>query len=114
MQMKMIEVECHISIKKNGETFLAPTKTELLNEIIQNGSLRSAAKKLKISYQHAWTMIDEMNRIAPEPLVIKQRGGANGGGAEISIYGTKMLKEYKLIEVQVQKVINQINVEINL
>ena len=110
----MVEVECHISIKKDGNSFLAPMKTELLLEIMQNGSLRSAAKKLKISYQHAWTMIDDMNRVSPSPLVIKQRGGVNGGGAEITNYGAKMLKEYKLIEAQVQKVINQINVEINL
>jgi molybdate transport system regulatory protein len=81
---------------------------------MQNGSLSGAAKKLKISYQHAWTMIDEMNRTAPEPLVIKQRGGANGGGAEISGYGVKILRDYILIEAEVKKLISQINVEINL
>jgi len=110
----MIEVQCHISIRKNGNCFLSPVKTELLNQIRQNGSLSGAAKKLKISYQHAWTMIDEMNRTAPEPLVIKQRGGANGGGAEISGYGIKILRDYSLIEAEVKKLISQINVEINL
>jgi molybdate transport system regulatory protein len=110
----MIEVECHISIKKGGKCFLGPAKTELLKEIIQCGSLSGAAKKLKISYQHAWNMIDEMNRIAPEPLVNMQRGGANGGGALISLYGERILREYKQIEAQVQKLVNQINVDINL
>jgi molybdate transport system regulatory protein len=110
----MIEVECHISIKKNGKCFLSPTKTELLQEIVRNGSLSGAAKTLKISYQHAWDLIKEMNRIAPEPMVLKQRGGANGGGTEISNYGIKILKEYRLIESQVHKMIDQINVEINL
>lgn len=110
----MIEVECHISIKKNGNCFLAPIKIELLREIAKSGSLSAAAKQLKISYQHAWTMIDDMNRNAPSPLVIKQRGGTNGGGAEISTYGTKIIDEYNQIKAQVEKVINQINVEINL
>jgi molybdate transport system regulatory protein len=114
MQIGMIEVECHISIKKGGNCFLNSIKTELLQEIKNNGSLRGASKKLNISYQHAWTMIDEMNRVAPEPMVIKQRGGANGGGAEISEYGKKILNDYHLIEAQVQKMISQINVEINL
>jgi len=109
----MIEVECHISIKKDDICFLSPAKTALLHEIMQSGSLSGAAKKLKISYQHAWTMIDEMNRAAPEPLVIKQRGGTNGGGAEISNYGERILNEYKLIEAQVKKLIKQINIEIN-
>lgn len=110
----MIEVQCHISIIRDGTCLLSPGKTDLLNEIKQNGSLSSAAKNLKISYQHAWTMIDEINRTAPEPLVIKQRGGANGGGAEISGYGIKILRDYSLIEAQVKKLINQINVDINL
>jgi molybdate transport system regulatory protein len=110
----MIEVECHISIKRNGVSFLNPVKTELLHEIGQSGSLSGAAKKLKISYQHVWTMIDEMNRAAPEPLVMKQRGGANGGGAVITAYGERILREYRLIEAQAKKMINQINVEINL
>jgi len=109
----MIEVDCQISVKRNGSCFLSPVKTELLQEIKQTGSLSGASKKLKISYQHAWTMIDEMNRSAPEPLVIKQRGGAHGGGAEISGYGEKILNEYRSIEAQVNKLIKQINVEIN-
>jgi len=110
----MIEVECHISIKKNGSCFLGAGKTELLKEIIQCGSLSGAAKKMKISYQHAWNMIDQMNRVAPEPLVSMQRGGANGGGTEISVYGERILREYSQIEAQVKKIVNQINVEINL
>lgn len=110
----MIEVECHISIKKDGIGFLNPLKTELLEEIRKNGSLTGAAKKMKISYQHIWTMIDEMNRIAPSPLVFKQRGGANGGGTAISAYGERMLREYLLIQAEIRKVVDQINVEINL
>jgi molybdate transport system regulatory protein len=110
----MIEVECHISIKKDGNCFLGAAKSELLKAIIQSGSLSGAAKKLKISYQHAWNMIDEMNSMAPKPLVNLQRGGANGGGSEISVYGERILREYSQIEAQVKKLVGQINVEINL
>jgi molybdate transport system regulatory protein len=110
----MIEVECHISIKKDGIGFLNPLKTQLLQEIGKNGSLTGAAKKMEISYQHVWTMIDEMNRTAPSPLVLKQRGGANGGGTSISDYGERMLREYFLIQAEIKKVVDQINVEINL
>lgn len=110
----MIEVDCQVSIKKDGVNFLNPLKTELLNEIRKSGSLNGAAKNTEISYQHVWTMIDEMNRIAPSPLVIKQRGGAKGGGTEISGYGERMLKEYLIIKAEIKKVVAQINVEINL
>ena len=110
----MIEVECHISIKKDGKYFLNPLKTQLLKEIRKSGSLNSAAKNMEISYQHVWTMIDEMNRIAPLPLVLKQRGGANGGGTAVSEYGETMIREYLIIQAEINKVVAQINVEINL
>jgi len=110
----MIEVDCHISIKKDGVCFLGPIKIELLQEIKKCGSLSQAAKNLKFSYQYAWTMLDEMNKAAPFPLVVKQRGGSNGGGAEISPYGEKILVDYYLIKEQIQKLVTQINFEINL
>jgi molybdate transport system regulatory protein len=59
-------------------------------------------------------MIDEMNRMAPYPLVLKQRGGANGGGTSVSDYGERMLREYLIIQAEINKVVAQINVEINL
>lgn len=110
----MIEVVANISIKQDGIIFLNPSKTALLIEIKKCGSLNAAAKNLNISYQHAWNLINEMNRTAPEPLVIKQRGGINGGGAAISEYGMKILEEYQLIGRAIQKTISQINVEIRL
>jgi molybdate transport system regulatory protein len=110
----MIEVECHISIKKDNSSFLDHVKIDLLLQIKQIGSLSGAAKKCNISYQHAWTIIDEMNKTAPQPLVIKQRGGINGGGAEITQYGENILREYYLIQAQIQKLVDQINVDINL
>lgn len=110
----MIEVEAQIAIKRNGIAFLNPTKIKLLNEIVRNGSLSAAAKTLKVSYQHAWTMINEMNQTAPQPLVVKQRGGNNGGGAELSEYGKRIVKEYQIINETVDRMVGQINVEINL
>lgn len=110
----MIEVECHISITKDGVCFLNPVRTALLKAIRTTGSLNSAAKLQKISYQHAWAMINDMNTTAPEPLVAKQRGGAHGGGAAITAYGERILNEYDLILKQINKTVDQVNVEINL
>ncbi len=113
VQVAMLNVECHISINKDGNNFLGAARVALLHEISRGGSLTAAAKKQKISYQHAWNMIDEINRLAPNPLVVLQRGGANGGGAQLSAYGINILREYEQIEAHVNKLIAQINVEIN-
>jgi molybdate transport system regulatory protein len=108
------EVGVHIFIKRNGQQFLAPGKIQLLREIHRSGSLRTAAKELQISYQHIWDVIDEINRLAPMPVVIKQRGGTNGGGAVLSEYGKRLLHEFQLIENEVQKFLTRLNTEINL
>jgi molybdate transport system regulatory protein len=109
----MIEIECHIFIKRNGICFLDAQKTNLLKEILQSGTLRGAAKKISISYQHAWNIIEELNRLSPEPVVIKQRGGTKGGGTEISIFGQRLLREYQQIEAHINKLVQQMNTEIN-
>ena len=102
------------SIKREGVVFINPLKTQLLQEIRKSGSLNGAAEEMEISYQHVWNMIAEMNRSAPSPLVLKQRGGANGGGTAISGYGERMLREYQIIQAEIQKVVAQVNAEINL
>ena len=86
----------------------------LLRKIQQTGSLNAASKEMSMSYQNAWTLIDNMNKTAPQPLVIKQRGGSGGGGAIISEYGQSILKEYSFVEQQVTKFTQQLNTEINL
>jgi molybdate transport system regulatory protein len=110
----VIEVEAHIVIKRNGAPFLCPQRVNLLLEIQKQGSLNAAAKSLGISYQHAWTMVSELNRAGAEPLVDKQRGGSNGGGAMLTAYGQQILNDYQAIGKTVSNLIAPVNVELNL
>jgi molybdate transport system regulatory protein len=110
----MIEVNLDISIKKNGFQLLNPLKIMLLKEINKSGSLRIAARQLSISYQHMWISIEEINRYADHPVVVKQRGGSGGGGAVLSDYGKRLINEFTLIENEVEKFVKRMNTEINL
>ena len=108
------EVELLIFIKRNGLQLLGPGTIALLRQLQISDSLRRAAKELHMSYQHAWTVIDEMNKAAPSPVVVKQRGGTGGGGALLTDFGRRMLVEYKIIETEVHRFVNRINTEMNL
>jgi molybdate transport system regulatory protein len=108
------EVELHILIKRDGRQLLGLGKIFLLREIHRGGSLRTAAKELKMSYHHAWHVIEEMNQVAASPVVVKQRGGSGGGGAVLTEYGKRILDEYQIIEAEVQKFSQRLNTEINL
>lgn len=92
-------VYTNIEIEKNGECFLNMKRVRLLKLVKEKGSINAASKELKMSYQQAWHFINHMNELSPLPLVVRQRGGTNGGGAVITKYGEKTIIEFeKLVE----------------
>jgi molybdate transport system regulatory protein len=93
-------VNGNIEIEKNGECFLNLKRIELLKQIKAKGSINAASKELKMSYQQAWHFIKQMNELSPLPLVVRQRGGANGGGADVTNYGEQTIVEFDKIMQQ--------------
>lgn len=85
----------NLEIEKNGQTFLTIKRVALLKMVKQKGSINAASKKMKMSYQQAWHFIKEMNEISPLPLVVQQRGGVNGGGAQLTKFGEKTIVEFE-------------------
>jgi molybdate transport system regulatory protein len=89
----------NIEIEKYGECFLNAKRITLLKLIKQKGSINAASKEMKMSYQQAWYFVKQMNGLSPLPLVLRKRGGANGGGTELTKYGEKAVVEFeKLME----------------
>lgn len=94
---KAFEIAGDIDIRRNGKVFLDAKRVELLRLILITGSILSASKKMAISYQLAWTYIKDINSLSPLPVVVRQRGGVNGGGASITNYGKTLIKNFLLI-----------------
>jgi molybdate transport system regulatory protein len=75
-----------------------PGKAELLRLIAAGGSIRSAAAQMGMSYNRAWTLVRDMNRLFRGPLVEAERGGGSGGGATLTPTGRKVLAHYDRME----------------
>jgi molybdate transport system regulatory protein len=90
--------KAQLEISKNGICFLSSKRVELLQVIQSSGSILAASKEMRMSYQQAWTLVKDMNSLGSLPVVLQQRGGANGGGAVLTKYGLKLLQTY--VEVQ--------------
>lgn len=95
---KPFHIESVFEIKKRDKTFLNIRRISLLKALNEEGSIRAAALKIRMSYQQAWHYVKEMNEISPLPLVVYKRGGSNGGGSELTTYGKKTIEEYEKIK----------------
>lgn len=86
-----------LEIYKGGECFLDTKRIALLKLIKDKGSINSASKELKMSYQQAWHYIKSMNELSPLPVIVKQRGGSNGGGTLVTRYGERIIREFEAL-----------------
>ncbi len=100
---KEIRVRCWIDI--DGERFFGPGRAELLQLIGETGSIAKAAKSMGMSYKKAWDMVNEMNNRGNKPYVVSHKGGQNGGGAEVTEAGKKIISAYKQLDEQLNAIV---------
>lgn len=81
-----------------GKRTLGPGKMELLALVGATGSLSEAAKQMRMSYMRAWKLVQDLNRDADRPMVEMSRGGAIGGTAAVTPFGSKVLALYQRME----------------
>ncbi len=77
---------------------LGPGKAELLEHIRDTGSISAAGRAMEMSYKRAWMLVDAMNAAFTAPLVESARGGAGGGGAQVTEVGLEVLRLYRALQ----------------
>jgi molybdate transport system regulatory protein len=77
---------------------LGPGKAELLERIRDTGSIAAAGRAMGMSYKRAWSLVEEMNADFAAPLVARVRGGAGGGGAQLTPEGEEVVARYRRLE----------------
>ena len=95
MNHQVFNIAADLSFYREGELFLGYTQIRILKQVAIDGSINAAAKNLKMSYQHAWHILNKLNYLSPVPIVIRQKGGKDGGGCRISPYGMKLIRTYE-------------------
>jgi molybdate transport system regulatory protein len=82
------------------DEMIGPGKAELLERIQRTGSIAAAGREMGMSYKRAWQLVETLNAMFRSPLVERSRGGAKGGGAQITETGLAVLEEYRAIELK--------------
>lgn len=95
-EQKMPSLTLRINLDPDGR--IGPGKIELLEHIASFGSISAASRAMKMSYKHAWDLVEDMNRVFGKPLVSAQTGGKRGGGAQLTSVGLAVVSRYRAIE----------------
>lgn len=86
----------------DGE-MVGPGKAALLEHIRETGSIAAAGRAMGMSYKRAWQLVETMNAMFREPLVVRARGGAQGGGASLTETGAAVLAAYRDYETAARR-----------
>ena len=63
---------------------IGPGRADLLELIRETGSTAAAGRRLGMSYERAWSLVETTGAIFDAPLVQSARGGALFGGARLT------------------------------
>ena len=88
----------HLRLSFAHGAMLGPGKAELLEHIRDTGSISAAGRAMDMSYKRAWMLVDAMNAAFAAPLVESARGGAGGGGAQVTEAGLEVLRLYRALQ----------------
>ena len=77
---------------------IGPGKIQLLETIVETGSISGAGREMTMSYRRAWELVEAMTTAFQGPVVERQVGGKNGGGATLTPFGAALVKSYGAIE----------------
>jgi molybdate transport repressor ModE-like protein len=81
----------------NGdEGFFGPGTLRLLKLTLEMQSLKAACARMELSYSKGWKIIANMERELGYSVLIRQQGGRNGGGCDLTPKGKVIMERYEL------------------
>ncbi len=102
-----MQIKSKIWIEKDGELVFGTGKAHILKAIGQTGSINKAAKQLNMSYRRAWSHIKTIEKRLAKPLLIRIKGGKNGGGAVLTEYAKDLIQKFETLEKDAKKFVNK-------
>lgn len=108
---QMIRPSVSVSLRRDTP-FLTESTALLLSLIRETGSVHSACQRTGISYSAGWQAIKRLERQIGKRVVIRTRGGRNGGHSVLTKDGERLLSLFRLykeqLEDQADKIYNRV------
>ncbi|MBU0719010.1 MAG: LysR family transcriptional regulator [Planctomycetes bacterium] len=87
----------------DGHNALGPGKMRLLESIASTKSLSAAAKRHRMSYRLAWKHLRDIEERTGLTVVEPRRGGASGGGTDLTEEGLALLAAYREFHREIEE-----------
>ena len=91
-----------------GEVIFGLGRLKILKTVQDLGSLHAAAKKLGMSYRALWGKIKATEDRIGFPLLIRNIGGASGGGSQLTEQATEWIEKYQKLHEAIQEYSNSV------
>jgi len=85
---------------------MGPGKAELIARIAETGSISAAARAMRMSYRRAWQLVEALNQDFRGPVVTTAIGGTRGGGARVTPFGQRLVRQFRAMEGKASAVID--------
>ena len=97
-QIKPFYIRSKIWIEDDqGHVIFGLGRFRMLEAIERCGSLNAAAKELKMSYRGLWGKIKATEEGLGAPLLMRNTGGASGGGSQLTDLARTLMAEFKIM-----------------
>jgi 8-oxo-dGTP diphosphatase len=91
----MLRIRAKSWLEKDGAFLVGEGRARLLSLVEETGSISEAAKRMGMSYRHAWGTIKGISESAGERIVQSKRGGTGGGRTTLTERGREILSAYE-------------------
>ena len=95
--MSTISIRNKVWLEIDGQPLLGDGRARLLQAIATTGSINAACQKLDFSYRKAWAQLQEMEKLAPFPILERNKGGKGGGGTKLTAETQALLAKFTVL-----------------
>lgn len=80
---------------ESGSVVFGLGRLKIIEAISRLGSIQAAAKELKMSYRAVWGKIKATEERLNQPLLIRNIGGASGGGSQLTPFAQTLVEQFR-------------------
>ncbi len=104
-----MEWQAKVWLERRGRFVLGDGGVRLLDLVERTGSIQAAARKLGWSYRHTWGYLKNLEEAGGRRFVVRQHGGAGGGGAELTPDGRALVRRYRAVRADLDRLLRAWN-----